>query len=146
MASDFIVIFNDRLHFGSHPGFFDDTQTYQVERLEPGITFVGAEKTILFETPGIDLQQPAVLMYQSFDVTLPRNIIKVNGVQLPGGIPVSSRRGEWSSNLSILDPGSMLKDKANKLLIEAHGETDDPEMNRDNFILASAVVLYKTLA
>ena len=69
MASDFTVIFKDRFHFGSHPGCFDDREIYSVERLEPGVTFVGGEKTILFETPGIDLNQPAVLMYQSFDVT-----------------------------------------------------------------------------
>jgi hypothetical protein len=146
VASDFIVIFNDRLHFGSHPGCFDDTTIYQYERLEPGVTFVGAEKTILFDTPGIDLHQPAVLMYQSFDVTLPRNVIRVNGAELLGGIPVSSRRGEWTSNLSVLDPGSLLMDKANKLFIEALGDTYDPETNRDNFIISTAVVFYKTLA
>jgi hypothetical protein len=146
VASDFIVIFSDRLHFGSHPGCFDDATIYPVERLEPGVTFVGDEKTILFETPGIDLRQPAILMYESFDVTLPRNVIRVNGAELPGGIPVSSRRGEWKSNLSILEPGSIIDDRPNELFIEARGETDEPDVNRDNFILTSAVVLYKTVA
>ena len=145
MASDFIVVFNDRLHFGSHPGCFNDTAVYRVERLEP-VTFVGPEKTILFQTPGIDLEQPAILFYQSFDVTLPRNVIKVNDAAIPGGMPVTSRRGEWTSNLSVLAPGSLIKDHANKMSIEARGETDDPEANRDNFVLTSAVVLYKTLA
>lgn len=145
MASDFIVVFDDRLHFGSHPGCFNDTAVYRVERLEPGVTFVGPEKTILFETPGIDLRQPAILIYQSFDVTLPRNVIKMNDAAIPGGIPVTSIRGEWTSNLSVLAPGSLIKDHANKLFIEARGETDDPEANRDNFVLTSAVVLYKTL-
>ncbi|MDH3747532.1 MAG: hypothetical protein OER97_04950 [Gammaproteobacteria bacterium] len=146
MASDFIVIFNDRLHFGSHPGYFDDATVFRDERLEPGVTFVGADKTISFATPDIDLSQPAVLMYQSFDVTLPRNVIKVNGVDLLGGIPVCSRRGEWKSNLSVLAPGAMKKDVTNELFIEAHGETDDRENSCDNFILASVVVLYKTAA
>lgn len=146
MASEFIVVFDDRLHFGSHPGCFDDTTIYELEQLGPGVKFVGAERTISFETPDIDLQQPAVLMYQSFDVTLPRNIFKLNDVEIPGGIPVTSRRGEWTSNLSALAPGSIIKDQANKLFIEARGETDDPDTNRDNFVLTSAVVLYKTLA
>ncbi len=43
-----------------------------------------------------------ILMYQSFDVTLARNVFKVNGVAIPGGIPVSSRRGEWKDNLGVL--------------------------------------------
>jgi hypothetical protein len=146
VASDFVVIFSDRLHFGSHPGCFDDATIYPIERLEPGVTFVGAEKTLLFDTPGVDSSKPAILMYESFDVTLPRNVIKMNGADLPGGIPVSSRRGEWKSNLNVLEPGSITDGQANTLLIEAHGETDDPEVNRDNFILTSAVLLYKTLA
>jgi len=143
MASDFVVIFNDRLHFGSHPGYFEDETIFRAERLEPGITFVGAQKTILFDTPDIDLNQPAVLMYQSFDVTLARNVIRLNDADLCGGIPVSSGRGEWKSNLSVLEPGSVIKDQANELFVETRGETDDPEINRDNFILASAVILYK---
>lgn len=146
MASDFIVLFSDRLHFGSHPGCFDDATIFQVEQLDSGVTFVGGEKSILFETPDIDTQQPGVLMYESFDVTLPRNIIRVNGSELQGGIPVSSRRGEWKSNLSILKPGSMTEEGPNELFIEARGETDEPDINRDNFILTSAIVLYKSLA
>lgn len=146
MASDFIVVFNDRLHFGSHSGCFNDTAVYRVERLEPGVSFVGPNKTFLFETPGIDLQQPAILMYQSFDVTLPRNVIKVNDAAIPGGIPVTSTRGEWTTNLSVLAPGCLIKDRANKLFIEARGETDEPEANRDNFVLTSAAVVYKISA
>ena len=146
MASDFTVIFNDRLHFGSNPGCFDDASIFQVERLEPGVTYVGAEKSILFETPGVDLHQPAVLMYESFDITLPRNVIKVNSTEIRGGIPATSRRGEWKGNLCILEPGCLVKDQPNRLFVEARGETDDPETNRDNFILTSAVLFYKTLA
>lgn len=145
MASDFTVIFSDRLHFGSNSGYFDDAAIFRYEQLEPGANFIGTEKTIVFDTPDIDAGQPAVLMYQSFDVTLPRNIIRVNAADLSGGIPVSSRRGEWKSNLSVLEPGTLKKEQANELFIEARGETDDPEMTCDNFILASVVVLYKTV-
>ena len=146
VASDFSVIFNDWLHFGSHPGYFNDETIYPLERLDADITFVGAEKGILFNTPGIDSNQPVVLMYESFDVTLPRNVIKINAVEIPGGIPVSSRRGEWKSNLSILETGFVMQDHANELFIEARGETDDQDSNRDNFLIANAVVLYKTIA
>ena len=146
MASDFSVIFSDWLHFGSHPGYFNDETIYPLEHLDSGITFFGAEKASIFDTPGIDSHQPIVLMYQSFDVTLARNVIKINGTEIPGGIPVSSRRGEWKNNLSILEPGLVTQDHANELFIEAHGETDDQDTNRDNFLLASAVVLYKTIA
>lgn len=146
MASDFSVIFSDWLHFGSHAGCFDDATIYPLERLDSEVTFVGADKTILFDTPGIDTQQPVILMYQSFDVTLARNIFRVNGVAIPGGIPVSSRRGEWKDNLGVLKPGAVMKDHANELFVEARGESDDQDSNRDNFLLASAVIFYKTIA
>ena len=146
MAGDFIVIFSDRRHFGSHPACFDDETIFQVERVDAGVIFVVAKETISFHTPGIDLHQPAVLIYESFDVTSPRNIIKINGVEIPGGIPVSSRRGEWKNNLSVLEPGSLLEDKVNELFVEAYGESDDSDSILDNFILTSAIVLYKTMA
>lgn len=146
MASDFTVLFDDRLHFGSHPGHFNDESIYPTQRLGPAFTFVGAHKTILFDTPNIDLKQPAVLMYQSFDVTVLGNIIKLNDAQIPGGIPVDANRCEWKSNLFILAPESLMQDCTNKLYIEARGESADTETNRDNFVLTNAVVFYKTLA
>jgi hypothetical protein len=145
MASDFTVLFDDRLHFGSHPGYFNDETIYPIQRLGPGVTFVGADKTILFDTPNIDLKQSAVLMYQSFDVTVLRNIIKLNDAEIPGGIPVDANRCEWKSNLFILAPGSLMKDRTNTLYIEARGESVDAETNRDNFVLTSAVIFYKTV-
>lgn len=146
MASDFTVLFDDRLHFGSHPGYFNDESIYPTQRLGPGVTFVGADKSILFDTPNIDLKLSAVLMYQSFDVTEPGNIIKLNDVEVPGGIPVDANRCEWKSNSFILAPGSLLQDRTNTLYIEARGESGDTETNRDNFVLTSAVIFYKTLA
>lgn len=143
MASDFAVVFNTRLHFGSNPGHFNDETIYPLRQLVSGATFVGAEKTIFFDSPGIDLHQPVVLMYQSYGVNLTRNVIRMNGTKIPEGIAVSSRRDEWKNNLSILEPGVMMQDNANELFIEARGETDDQDTNRDNFLLASAVVLYK---
>lgn len=144
MASDYCVIFNDRLHFGSNPDHFDDETIYPLRQLVSGATFVGKGKTIVFDTPGIDSHQPVVLMYQSYDVNLARNVIKMNGTEIPGGIAVSSRRDEWKNNLSILAPEWVMRNHGNELFIEAHGETDDAEANRDNFLLASAMILYKT--
>ena len=144
MACDFTVLFDDRLHFGSHPGYFDDETIYPAQCLGPGVTFVGADKTILFDTPNVDLKESAILLYQSFDVTVARNVIKLNHVDIPGGIPVDPRRCEWKSNQSILAPGYLVKDRTNMLYLEARGESADSEKSRDNFLLTSAVIFYKT--
>jgi len=146
MASDFAVVFNSRLHFGSNRAHFNDETIYPLRQLVSGATFVGAEKAILFDSPGIDSRQPVVLMYQSYGVNLTRNVIRMNGTRIPDGIAVSPRRDEWKSNLSILEPGFVMQDHANELFIEARGETDDQDTNRDNFLLASVVILYKMIA
>jgi hypothetical protein len=145
MASDFTVLFDDRLHFGSHAGFFDDETFCPAQQLGPPVTFAGASKTVSFETPDIDVGQPAVLMYQAFDVTTTQNVFTLNDIEIPGGIPVDTRRCEWKNNWHILAPGSLTSDRANTLYIEALGETGDAESRRDNFALTNAVILYKTL-
>lgn len=144
MASDFTVLFDDRLHFGSHSGYFDDESICPARQLGSAVNFVGTNKTISFETPNIDSNQSAVLMYQSFDVTTPSNVITLNEIEIPDGIPLDTRRCAWKSNMHILAPGTLVSARANKLYIEALGESADPTASRDNFVITSAVIFYKT--
>ena len=142
--SDFTVIFGDRYHFGSHAGVFNDPAAYGTERIDGEIDFAGTERTFEFETPGADPNEPAVLLFQSFDVTVPFNTLEINGYALSGGIPTAAARGEWKSNAKVLAPGLLHADRSNSLTVTSSAAADPAGQNHDNFIVTDAIVMYKT--
>ena len=98
MSSDFTVIFAVRQRFGDSDPEFSLPQELEAP-------FVGASKEFAFACPGVDSTEMAVLQFESFGIGAgtfqpfvvpqppPRNVIRINGTDLPGGLtPVRKRR------------------------------------------------------
>src|SRR5262245_48516989 len=90
MAADYTVVLFSRQHVGNAPGLFE------VE--EPQVAFVGPAREWPFDCPGVDATQAAVLMFQSRDVDHRANVLRINGVDVFGGVPVSPARDAWNGN------------------------------------------------
>lgn len=90
MATNFTVIVFQRQHFGDDPGSFND--------VEPDVPFAGSAKSFPFDCPGVDPGETGVLMFQLRDVDHRLNVIRVNGVDVFGGLPVTPARDAWNAN------------------------------------------------
>lgn len=143
MASDFVVVLSRPQHFGSNQGYFGDEAVFDSSRIPDDLVFAGRTKEFSFGTPELDTQSPGILMLELFDANLTHNEFQINGRPIAGGFPVSSRRGEWSSHVRILDPGHLRADGANEFAIAAGPHGGRVGGNRDNFIVNSVVVMYR---
>jgi hypothetical protein len=148
MPSDFTVIQSVRQRFGDEVG--------EEELVEKQAPFVGASKDFPFSCPSVDRTSAAVLQFESRGVQsgyydeLPRNIIRINGIDIPGGITPgpfwrteSRQMGLWKSH-SLIVPANVLREQ-NVLHIEA---VPIPSLllHLDNFIIDNVVVFFKTRA
>lgn len=154
MPSDFTVIQAVRQRFGDN-----DPELSLPQELEA--PFVGAAKDYRFECPGVDTGEMAVLQFESLGVRAgsfqpfvvpqppPRNIIRINGVDIPGGItPAPSERvgrlvqDFWKSH-TLLVPENALRQR-NVLHIEAvRFSLTTNQGNLDNFLIDNIVIHYK---
>jgi hypothetical protein len=83
-----------------------------------------------------------VLLFQTLSVDHDKNVIRINGTDVPNRIPVSRSNNDWNGNVIIIPP-NVLRTGANTLRIEARdssGGTGD----EDEFVVDNVVVLYKT--
>jgi hypothetical protein len=146
MPSDFTVIQSVRQRFGD-----EFPEQAAVEKQAP---FVGASKDFPFACPGVNRTAEAVLQFESRGAQAgyyderPRNIIRINGVDIPGGItpgPHSTtsgvQMGHWKSH-TLTVPANVLGEQ-NVLHIEAI-TTLTPREELDNFVIDNIVVFYKT--
>jgi hypothetical protein len=155
MSSDFTVIQPVRQQFG-------DTQ--KPDGLDFNAPFVGLSKEFSFLCPSVDPRQMAVLQFESLGVLSgllgkngwdvnpnKRNILRINGVDVPGGITPGpylkfsdTRCSLWKSHTLVV-AGGILKER-NTLYVEAIPSHIFPEHYHDNFILDNIVIFYKTTA
>ena len=149
MASDFTVIQAVRQRFGGG-------QTAGEAQVENNAPFVGVSKEFPFSCPNVDPSEWAVLQFESLGVTSGlgggnRNIIRVNGVDVPGSLtpgPTHEREDPdtrlpvWKSH-SLLVPTGVMKDE-NELYIEAVPTALDWETLTDSFTIDNVVIFYKT--
>jgi hypothetical protein len=146
MAIDFTVILANRQRFG-------DKQADIPERpVEQDATFVGPSKDFPFSCPNVLSGKEAVLHFQSLGVTAvkdfgfgPMNILRINGVDIPGGITRGPDVGNfplWTTH-TLLVPANVLKDE-NVLHIESVKIPLAHEATLDNFIIDNVVVFFKT--
>src|SRR5262245_42868717 len=136
MGATFTVIQFQRQHFGHEPGSFDD--------IEPNVPFVGAAKEFVFDCRHVDQNEAACLLFQSRDVTYPRNILQVNGIQVFGGLPVSPSRDAWNGNVLVVERHHQLRETGNVLRIEARNDNGGTGGDIDDFIIDNVVIQYKT--
>jgi len=137
MATTYTVVLFSRQHVGNAPGIFDAE--------EPGVVFVGAVKEISFDCPGIDAAETAVLLFQSRDVDHRRNVLRVNGVDVFGGLPVSPARDAWNGNILLIEPHHRLRATDNILRVEARTSGGSATGDVDDFILDNVVLMYTSL-
>ena len=137
MATNYTVVLFSRQHFGNQAGVFND--------IEPGVAFVGRAKDFSFDCPGINTAEAAVLMFQSRDVDHQQNILRVNGVDVFGGLPASPARDAWNGNILLVERHHQLKATGNVLRVEARRADGGSDGDVDDFILDNIVIVYKTL-
>lgn len=156
MASDFTVIQAVRQRFGDEDPEFSLPQELEAP-------FVGAAHEYRFRCPGVDPGEMAILLFESLGVRAgsfqpfvvpqppPRNILRVNGVDIPGGITPASvedvgrSQAFWKSH-TLLVPNGILRED-NVLRIEAvRFPTTTNQRNLDNFIIDNVVIHFKTRA
>jgi hypothetical protein len=138
MATDFTVILSRRQHVGNNPEIFAS--------VEPGVPFAGSVAGVPFDCPGIDPTETALLMFQSRHVDHRQNILRINGVDVPGGLPISPVRDAWNPNVVLVEPRHQLKSAGNVLHLESRTSSGERSGDIDDFILDSVVLVYKTSA
>ena len=138
MASNFTVVLFTRQHFGDEQGSFDD--------VEPTVPFVGQAKDFRFDCPSVDAREPAFVTFQSRDVDHRRNVFRINGVDVFGGLPASPSRDSWNGNVLLVEPHHQLREVGNVLLVESRDENGGTTGDIDDFILDNVVLQYKTRA
>lgn len=136
MATDYTVIRFQRQHFGNQQGVFND--------IEPGVEFAGPAKDYSFPCPNVNPREAAFLMFQSRDVDLPRNIFRINGVDIFGGLPVSPNRDTWNGNIMLIESRHELKPTNNVLHVESRNASGGSNGDLDDFIIDNVVIVYKT--
>src|SRR5262245_15643969 len=137
MATNYTVVLFSRQHIGNDPGTFDD--------IEPNVVFAGPAKEFVFDCPGVNSTEPAFLLFQSRDVDHQRNVFRVNGVDVFGGLPASPARDAWNGNILLVERHHQLKATGNVLRIEARTSTGGSTGDVDDFILDNIVIMYKTV-
>ena len=137
MATSYTVVLFSRQHLGNEAGVFND--------VEPNVVFVGRVKDFPFDRPGINTTEAAVLMFQSRDVDHQRNILRVNGVDVFGGLPASPARDAWNGNILLVERHHQLKATGNVLRVEARRADGGSTGDVDDFIIDNVVIVNKTL-
>ena len=137
MAATYTVVLFSRQHVGNAPGLFEED--------EPGVAFVGPAAEWVFDCPGVDASEAAVLMFQSRDVDHRANVLRVNGVDVFGGVPVSPARDAWNGNVLLVERHHQLQAAGNVLRVEARTADGGTAGDVDDFILDSIVIMYKTV-
>jgi len=152
MPMDFTVILAVRHRFGDsnvRDSAFPRGSEFPLEQEAP---FAGKSKDISFPCPKVDSSQMAVLQFESLGVTAggqfvfapqfsgKRNIIRINGVDIPGGITnapfVEAVERVWHfwKTHSLLVPANVLKNEGNILHIESIEIPISGGHTFDNFI------------
>ena len=83
-------------------------------------------------------------MFQSREVNHQRNVFRVNGVDVFGGLPASPSKDTWNGNILLIEPRHQLRPTGNILHIEARNDSGGGGGNIDDFIIDNVVIIYKT--
>jgi hypothetical protein len=149
MSMDFTVIQAVRQWFGQHGGPPGDRHIFS------NAPFVGPSKEYRFACPHVDPGEWGVIQFATVGVDedsdgdrydLPENIIRVNGVDLPGGLQPGVSRGEyptWKTQI-LLVPQRVLRPDENILFIQSAERPYGFGKRVDSFVIDNVVLFYKT--
>jgi hypothetical protein len=148
MPSDFTVIQAVRQRFG------DATTDLAEIAEEQEAPFVGQSKDFAFFCPNVISGETAILQFETLAVSagqrqgFVRNILQINGVNIPGGITAGAtvevggrRLPFWKAHLLTVAP-NILREQ-NVLHIEAVNIPFGPAQTLDNFVVDNIVVSFK---
>jgi hypothetical protein len=133
MGINYSVILYQRQHFGDEQG-----------SLFPNVPFVGKTKDYTFDCPDVDPSETAVLLYNSYDVTSPRDRFELNNTQLFGGLYKGPGANTWASHELLVEPDFKLKATGNVLHVESLTAGGHTGGDIDDFVLDNIVIMYKT--
>jgi hypothetical protein len=136
MSTDFTTVMAQRQHFGNEQGSFNN--------VEPKVMFAGPTKDFAFNCPNVNSGETAFLMFQSRDVDHQRNIFRVNGVDIFGGLPASPSKDTWNGNILLIASRHHLKAANNVLDVESRNGSGGGGSDIDDFIIDNVVIVYKT--
>jgi hypothetical protein len=156
MAIDYTVIESVRQHLGDSPTGDDPmTRDFPLSGFEPQAPFLGPEYPYPFDCPGVAAHEWAVLVFSAFGVSARTNTIRINGVDLPGGIyqtPVINvddvgAMPMWHTE-TLLIPQDVLRATGNWLYLQsnsAHPSSPGGGTDRDDFIVDNVIVWFKVI-
>ena len=124
------MIFEVRQHFGNEQSSL------------PG-NWIGPAADYEFELSGVDVKEPAYLLFQARAVTSEHNVFTINSQPIPGGVPTTSGDEGWAGQVMLVPP-HVLKPGTNVLHVEAR-DIGGGAGDLDDFVIDNAVVLYKTI-
>jgi len=136
MATDFTTVLDKAKHFGNEQGTFND--------VKPTVTFAGPTRDFSFDCPNVNPGETAFLMFQSRDIDNQRNIFRVNGIDIDGGLPVSPSKDTWNGNIVLISSRHQLKATNNVLHVESRNGNGGGGSDIDDFIIDNVVIVYKT--
>lgn len=125
------VIIRVRQHFGNERDYL------------PGV-FAGQSKDFVFDCPGIDVADEAILTFQARDIDNERNILLINKQAIAGGISITARDKPWTSQTLLINSG-VLKPKDNQLHIESRSGNGTTSGDLDDFVIDNVTVWYPVL-
>ena len=135
MATNFTPIVAQRQHFGDEQGTFND--------VEPNLNVV-TKKDFSFDCPNVNPGETAFLMFQSRDIDHQRNVFRVNGVDIFGGLPASPSKDTWNGNILLIASRHHLTATNNVLHVESRNRNGGGGSDIDDFMIDNAVIVYKT--
>ncbi len=97
----------------------------------------------MFDCPDVDPNETAVLLYNSYDVTSPRDRFEINGKQLYGGLYEAPGGHIWASHELLVEPEFNLKATGNVLHVESRTRGGHTAGDIDDFVLDNIVIMYK---
>jgi hypothetical protein len=144
MSADFTVIQPYRQRFG------DQSTDLEASLAEQDAEFVGLSKSFVFACKGVAGSEQAVLQFETLGVSTPlddfqsarpRNILRINGSDIPGGI--TQGEGRYWKTHSMIVPGDVLRED-NVLYIECPIMAREHSIHYDDFIIDNITIMYKT--
>jgi hypothetical protein len=151
MSMDFTVIQAVRQRFGQAGGPPGDRHVFS------NAPFVGRSKEYAFNCPHVNPGELAVIQFATVGVDedadgdqydFPENVIRINEVDLPGGLQPGVSRGQfptWKTQI-LLVPQNVLKSDKNILFIESAERRYGFGTRVDSFVIDNVVLFYKTVA
>jgi hypothetical protein len=92
----------------------------------------------------VNPRETAFLIFQSRDVDHQRNIFRLNGVDIFGGLPASPSGDTWNGNILLIGSHHQLKATNNVLHVESRNKVGGGGSDIDDFIIDNVVIVYKT--